>query len=174
MAQFDICAYKDQALHGAGTGILDNDGTLTGHHIIPDHCFYYTSGLRGKGDLSGFLCPTVRAYTTADAPVILLSADNNGGKSRNHGLVHVVFDPIELKAARANGNQWTYERVRAAAIESITTNCTIYSEAQIQKVLDDYFITTCGIALDTLIRAGEHGTMRSAPPPRKSHRYKPY
>lgn len=168
MAEFDICAYGDQGSHGAATGVLANNGTLTGHHIIPDHCLYYTSGLRGRGDLSGFLCPNVRGYTTAAAPVIILSANNNGGKSRNHGLAHAVFDPIEL-AASLVGNEWTYADARAAAVRSIATQFPL-SEAAVTQVLDGYFVDDLGLDDATVIRAGEHGTMASAPAPRRSGR----
>ena len=170
MALFDICSYKDQATYGAAVGALDDGGTITGHHIIPDHCFYYTSGLRGMGDLSAFLCPGVKGYKTDDAPVIIVTADANAGKSRVHGLIHQVFDAIELAAAKKNGNQWKYSEARDAAIQSVTGNCAKYSAAGLKKILDDYFIVGCGLTDDTLVRAGEHGTMTSAPPPRRSDR----
>jgi hypothetical protein len=168
VAEFTICAYKDQAAHGAATGILPDDGTLTGHHMIPDHCFFYTSGLRGKGYLGAFWCPGVMFYDINDAPVILLSADNNGGKSRNHGLAHAVFDPIETTASQT-GNEWTYAEARAAAVRSIATQFSP-SEATVRDALDNYFIATLGMTDDTVIRAGEHGTMASAPEPRRSGR----
>ncbi|MBL8447817.1 MAG: hypothetical protein JNJ44_10440 [Zoogloeaceae bacterium] len=171
MAMFDICAYRDQALHGAGGGILPDGGTITGHHIIPDHCFYYTSGLRGHGDLSGFLCPSVgRGYSTAKAPVIIVDADANGGKSRRHGLIHSVFDPIELSARIANGNQWTYGEAKAAAIRSVVTNCGRYSAQELGEILDEYFMGQCLMDDHSVIRAGETGTMKTAPEPRRSHR----
>lgn len=166
-----ICAYKDQAVNGATTSGLAGGGAITGHHIIPDHCFYYTSGLRGKGDLSGFLVPGASGYTTADAPVILVTADANGGKSREHGNIHAVFDPIELAAAHANGNQWTYEDARAAAVKSLVDvlGC---DKGTVENALDSYFVDTCGLDMGSIIRAGEHGTMKDKPPSRKSPRTK--
>ena len=169
MPLHSICAYKDQKANGASVGTLEGSGTITGHHIIPDHCLFYTSGLRGKGDLSAFLAPGVTKYTTEDAPVILVTADNNGGKTREHGNVHAIFDPIESAAGRRNGdNQWTYEEARAAAVKSLEAlGCT---KATVEKALDDYFVTICGLTMGTLIRAGEHGTMKNRPAPRKSGR----
>lgn len=166
MAINDICAYKDQASKGAGA--YGPNVILTGHHIIPDHCFYYTSGLRGMGDLSGFLCPGVRGYTTADAPVIMVTAFPNGGKSLMHGNVHAVFDALEQQAEGA-GNEWTYAQARAAAVASVAKVCGLSADS-VQAVLDGYFKTTLGLTDDTLLRAGEHGTMKSAPPPRRSTR----
>lgn len=168
MAEFDICAYGDTALHGGGTGILENNGTLTGHHIIPDHCFFYTGGMRGKGDLSAFLCPGVRGYRDSEAPVILLTADHDGGKSRHHGLVHAWFDPIEMTAS-LGGNEWTYADARAAAADSIAQQFPP-SAATIEAALDAYFVDELGLDDDTVLRAGERGTMKSAPPPRRSAR----
>jgi hypothetical protein len=172
MALFDICAYRDQGAHGAGGGILADGGSITGHHIIPDHCFYYTAGLRGGGGLSAFLCPGLREYKTANAPVIIVTADANGGKSRQHGLIHAVFDPIELEARIKNGNQWTYREAKTAAIQSVLNLCHRYSGAELEEILDEYFKGRCLIVDDMLIRAGEHGTMKTAPLPRSSEREK--
>jgi hypothetical protein len=172
MGQFDICSYAEQGLYGAATGILAEDGTLTGHHMIPDHCLYYTSGLRGKGDLTGFACPGVSGYHIMDAPVIILSADRNGGKSRNHGLAHAIFDPIEVAAAMG-GSEWTYADARAAAVKSIATQFKPSADL-VTAALDGYFKDKLGIEDDTLLRAGEHGTMSSAPAPRRSSRFSPY
>lgn len=169
MAEFDICAYGHQAMHGAATGILTGNGTLTGHHIIPDHCFYYTSGLRGMGDLSGFLCPGIYGYTTMSAPVIIVSADFNGGKSRNHGLIHAIFDPVEEHAAKAGGNQWTYAAAKTAALHSLSISA-FPNVPNVEAILDAYFKGQCGIGDDTMLRAGEHGTMASRPAPRSSGR----
>ena len=166
---FTICAYKDQKSNGAGPISGDSAfGTIVGHHIIPDHCFYYTSGLRGKGDLSGFLATGCVGYSTADAPVIMVTADQNGGKSRQHGAVHQIFDPIEL-AASLHGAEWTYGDARAAAAKSLKDGLGVPTATTI-KALNDYFANVCGLEDGTLIRAGEHGTMKSAPAPRRSTR----
>jgi hypothetical protein len=166
MALLDICAYNDQASFGAGP--CGENVILTGHHIIPDHCFYYTSGLRGKGDLSGFLCPGVKGYTTADAPVIMVTANPNGGKSLMHGNVHAIFDAIEQQA-EANGNQWAYAEARAAASFSVAQACGL-AQGTIAAILDAYFKTKLGVTDGTMLRAGEHGTMKDAPEPRRSSR----
>lgn len=111
-----------------------------------------------------------RGYSTANAPVIIVDADANGGKSRRHGLIHAVFDPIELNARIANGNQWTYGAAKAAAIQSVTLNCGRYSAQELADILDDYFRGQCLMDDESLIRAGETGTMKSAPEPRRSSR----
>jgi hypothetical protein len=156
-----FCSYGEQKAHGAGPS---GGGCITGHHIIPDHCFYFTSG---KGKES---CLVIEGYSISDAPVVLVTADANGGKSREHGNVHAVFDPIELKAQQ-DGNEWTYKDARAAAVKSLHDVLGL-SAASVQKVLDDYFVVGLGMAEDKLIRAGEHGTMTTKPEPRRSKRQK--
>jgi hypothetical protein len=37
MEEYDIGYYRDQNTMGAG--MIDANTRLTGHHIIPDHCF---------------------------------------------------------------------------------------------------------------------------------------
>ena len=156
------CSYKDQGKNGAGP---EGDGCITGHHIIPDHCFYYTSG-RGKE-----ACTVVDGYHIGDAPVVLVRADRNGGKSREHGQVHAVFDPIELSAQTENGNanQWSYREARDAAIKSLV-DVVGADGAVVLGILDRYFMNSLGLSEDSLIRAGEHGTMKNAPNPRRSTR----
>ncbi len=150
-----------------GAGMIEANVRLTGHHIIPDHCFYYTSG---SGKESCVLSP---GYSISDAPVIMLTAEENGGKSLIHGVVHQCFDPYEYQAANANGNQWTYEDAKNCAINSVFTGAACHlSKEDLSSLLDEYFIGHCGLTNDTLIRAGEHGVMTSAPAPRRSDRFK--
>lgn len=174
MPRHTICAYADQAEHGAGPALISDgtQGLLTGHHMIPDHCFYYTGGLRGKGDLSYFLCPDVVGYTTGSAPVIIVEADKTGGKSHEHGRIHSLFDVNESIAARANSNanEWTYANARAVAVSSVRNCITLYSEAELIDILDSYYKGECGIIDGTLLRAGEHGSMKTKPTARKSKR----
>ncbi|MGB9181149.1 MAG: hypothetical protein WCB68_18090 [Pyrinomonadaceae bacterium] len=158
MALYDICAYKDVAAHIEDLPELAGGGIYTGHHIIPDHCFYYTSGLRGKGELSAFLCPGVSNYTTANGLVIIVTADSNGGKSREHGRIHDVFDPIEF--AFKGNNRWTYAEARDAAIQSVMVVCAALTAAILEQTLDAYYKTTCRMTDATLLRAGEHGAMK--------------
>lgn len=164
MALHGFCAYGKQGENGAGAC---GTGVITGHHIIPDHCFHYCSG-RGKES-----CVVIDGYTIDDAPVVLVTADANGGKSREHGTIHAVFDPLELKAQllEDSSNEWTYADARAAAVESVH-KCLGLAKADIQKVLDDYFMTNLGMSTSTLLRAGEHGVMKHAPDPRRSKRQK--
>ncbi|NDR57389.1 hypothetical protein [Aliiruegeria sabulilitoris] len=152
------CAYRDQRVHGAGP---QGDGCITGHHIIPDHCFYYTFGAGKKS------CPVVAGYKTGNAPVVLVTANRNGGKSREHGQVHAVFDPIELKAQRNGSNQWTYREARDAAIKSLK-DALGADEEVVREKLDEYFMYELGLTEDNLIKAGDHGVMASAPDPRRN------
>lgn len=168
MALHEICRYDQQAAHGAGA--MAGGGTITGHHLIADHCLYYVGGLRGMGDLSAFLCPGLSLYSTGSAPVVLVTADDNGGKSREHGLIHAIFDPLERKAATANGNQWTYAEARAAAVYSVSTVLSCWGSTQLTKILDDYFKGQCGLDDASMIRAGETGVMSSFTAIRKSGR----
>ena len=162
MALHDICAYGDAAKFGAGKDKAG--GSITGHHIIPDHCFYYTGG-RGKES-----CPVIDDYDINDAPVVIVTADANGGKSKEHGAVHSVFDPLEL-AAQKEDNEWTYAEARDAAVKSVNKALGL-SAATVKAKLDAYFLTTLGLSEQSLIRAGEHGTMKHAPNPRRSKRLK--
>lgn len=158
MALYDICAYKDVAAHIIGLPALPNGGIYTGHHIIPDHCFYFTSGLRGKGELSAFLCPGVSNYTTNDGLVIIVTADSNGGKSREHGRIHDVFDPLE--DGFKGSHQWTYAEARDAGIQSVMAVCAALTAPSLEVILDAYYKTTCKIKNTTYLRAGEHGAMK--------------
>ncbi|MBC7910464.1 MAG: hypothetical protein H7Y30_08190 [Pyrinomonadaceae bacterium] len=174
MAEWDICAYRDVARHTSELEALSEGGIYTGHHIIPDHCFFYTSGLRKFGGGSDFLCPGVTNYHTDDAPVIIVTADFNGGKSRNHGMIHLEFDAEENRFQRTH--RWEYQEARAAAINSIMFNYAGMSEVALSQVLDAYFKVTCGIRDTTYLRAGEHGTMPGIKPrtsPR-TKRFQPY
>ncbi|HLY75583.1 MAG TPA: hypothetical protein VKU80_15790 [Planctomycetota bacterium] len=158
MALWDICAYKDVSTHITGLPALSGGGIYTGHHMIPDHCWYYTKGLRGKGDLSAFLCPTVHSYKDDDAPVIIVTADANGGKSRIHGVVHQFFDPVE----DGKGSSWSYKEARLAAVSSVLSAQKAegakspWSSANLIAKLDEYFVKVCGVNDATMIRAGEH------------------
>lgn len=156
--EWTICAYRDVAAR-VGAQVPPTGGRYTGHHIIPDHCWYYASGVDGDA----FLCPGVKNYHPQNAPVIIVSADFNGGKSQNHGLIHSVFDPEENLAAK--NRQWTYTEARSAAIRSIEVVqrhqvvASPWSAAQLFQSLNSYFINTCGVLDTTVLRAGEHASL---------------
>ena len=112
-----LCHYRDVAdviqAHPNDFPPLPDNGIYTGHHLIPDHCFYHTSGLRGMGDPDAFLC--VPRYHTLDAPVIIVTADANGGKWAEHKAIHDTFDgfegglytcsPVELRSSPCCGDR---------------------------------------------------------------------
>ena len=85
--ELEIMSYREACAlsrYDLGGGIF-----LTGHHIIPDHCFYIYSGGRAA-QVDQMRLQGTGAYSTDEAPVILLKADENGGKTENHGAVHVA------------------------------------------------------------------------------------
>ena len=153
---------------------------LTGHHILPDHCFYICKGGRRAQGVQSMQILGTAAYRTDAAPVIMLTSDFTGGKIFNHGDVHKIFDPIEKE--KASQGTWTYEQVRELAVESITR---VFgdgiSSATIEGVLDAYFIDTIGLQLNSKLRCGEHSSLAGssyAAERRKSNRearkVKPY
>ncbi|MDX1605513.1 MAG: hypothetical protein R3202_04920 [Candidatus Competibacterales bacterium] len=169
MAHLSICAYRDVPNRIANLPALPNGGIYTGHHVIPDHCWYVTSGLRGRGDLGAFLIPGCKHYRTDQAPVIIVTADANGGKSREHGKIHDIFDPLEFN----NKPSWTYEEALDAAKQSIEGNFGLAKWLFVKEEMEKYFQRQCGVKMDTELRAGEHSVHPRAPQ-RKSARFKPY
>jgi hypothetical protein len=89
--EFQIASYS---MSCSGQGANLGNAFLTGHNIIPDHCFYIASGGRAAQVPQMRLLGTA-SYRTDDAPVIMLTADQYGGKTLHHGKVHAYFDPIE-------------------------------------------------------------------------------
>ena len=147
---------------------------LTGHHMIPDHCFYICKGGRTAQGVQSMQILGTASYRTDDAPVIMLLSDQTGGKILNHGYVHDNFDPVE-KAKSVNGT-WSYEEVRSVAVESITD---VFgggiAAATIEGALDDYFVDTIGLQSGSVLRCGEHSSLAGssyAPEKRTSGRAK--
>jgi hypothetical protein len=163
MAQhYGFCAYSAVPAHIVGAPALLDGGIWTGHHIIPDHCFYFTSGLRGRGDLTAFLQPGCAGYRTDDAPTIVVDADSNGGKSRTHGAIHDIFDKLESKAAK--GKTWTYHEALEAAIDSINTVLGAVAAGQAEMQMAAYFETQLGISKNAKLRAGERTALPNPTP----------
>jgi len=175
MSEFRICSYQEamDGEFGAGASDKSPSGWLTGHHLIPDHCFFYTGGLRGKGDVSGFLIPVLKGtrYTEASAPVILLSSDHFGAPTHNHKKAHDVFDPIENEFGRNQGNEWTF----ADAVEASVKSLKIFGvEDAVRKELKKYFMDGLGLDNESILRAGNSGkAMKSYTVPSRPKRYAP-
>jgi len=127
-------------------------------------------GVRG-GNLDLLI---VHDYNENDAPVIIVTADANGGKSREHLNAHRIFDPKE--DAFCDHQQWTYTDARQAALDSVAqfglNNITVGQH------LDKYFITKLKMNMHTYLRAGERSVFPGYAPKRsardKTHRYQPY
>ncbi|MFT6903791.1 MAG: hypothetical protein ACJAS1_000436 [Oleiphilaceae bacterium] len=179
MPEFTICSYDEAKAGNFGAGENDKSSTgwLTGHHLIPDHCFFYTGGLRGRGDVSGFLIPVLKGkgYTEGSAPVILLSSDHTGAPTANHKTAHDTFDPIENKVAIKGGYEWTY----AEAVEASVKSLKVFGrEEEVRGELKKYFVDKMGLDDESILRAGTAGkTMSSYNKVHKSKRNlraKPY
>jgi hypothetical protein len=158
MNEFHICTFQEseKKQFGAGENALSGSGWLTGHHLIPDHCFYYTGGLRGRGDLAAFLIPDLKGklYSEGSSPVILLSSNQQGAPTHNHQVAHGIFDPIENLAALKDTFQWTYGAAVEACVKSLKT---FVNELVIRNTLKNYFEIGLGLTADSLLRAGNSG-----------------
>jgi hypothetical protein len=142
--QYHVVPYKDvgktisDVNNSADFPSLENKGRYTGHHMIPDHCFKHAPGGSGYD----YIMP---GYSINDAPTIIVAADANGGKSRVHGDIHNIFDPVEKSHS---SGEWTYVQAKKAAIDSlkgIGVNPT--------SELDSYYNN-----ISKTIRAGEHAS----------------
>ena len=153
MSYAESCALERKPL---GPGMY-----LTGHHMIPDHCFYVCKGGRTAQGVKTMQILGTAAYRTDAAPVIMLTSDSTGGKMLNHGYVHDHFDPVEKE--RSVNNTWTYEEVRAVAVESITSVFDGVSAATIESALDRYFVDTIGLQARSVLRCGEHSSLADSP-----------
>ena len=161
-----LCRYKDTAGSIGGFAALPDGGIYTGHHLIADHCFMIAAGIRGAyGSLLVF-----QGYNVDEAPVVIVTADANGGKSREHGGVHLQFDPAE--ASFKDDQQWTYKQAREAAVDSVFAALGLV-KVNVRTYLDAYFKLTLGMDDTTMLRAGEFSVFPGYQA-RKSPRYKPY
>ncbi len=175
--ELEIMSFAEAGfLHRAPVG---PSAYLTGHHIIPDHCFYICKGGRSAQGVKNMRVMGVGAYNTLNAPVILLTSDVGGGKALHHGEVHANFDPVEKNTALTN-IAWSYGDVKDLAIRSILDvfGGTITADT-IEAQLDAYFITQLGMKNSSMIRCGEHSSLAGSElafPTWKSPRakFKPY
>ncbi len=163
-----LCAYSEVAGKTGGFAALPDGGIYTGHHLIADNCFYFTGGLRGGG--AGLVI--VPHYNMNDAPCVVVTADANGGKSREHGQVHLLssagFDDQEDDYAAAG--VWTYGEAKAAALVSVQV--LGISVAKVKQALDKYFVRQLGMTDATRIRAGERSVFPDYEPRRSSREKK--
>jgi len=166
-----LCSYREVKQNIGGFPALPDGGIYTGHHLIPDHCFMISFGVRGG---SGSLT-VVPHYSEMDAPVIVVTADANGGKSREHGVVHSSFDPEE--GGFVSAKQWTYAEAREAAIESVFH---LLDKITVGNHMDKYFKHTLGMDDYSMVRAGERSVfpgyqaVRSSRAKTKAQRFSPY
>lgn len=173
MKEFDIMSYKAATRKNMQAQGIHAVGFLTGHHIIPDHCFYVAKGARQLGGSLQMLIKGASRYNTNQAPVIVLSSDATGGKVLNHGRVHAVFDPAEKMLAKIQST-WTYAEVKALAIQSVIAVTGPQLKGKLSMELDNYFVNRLGMKKNTMLRCGEHTKCLhlAAKPPRKSMRLK--
>jgi len=183
--EFAICTYQESVnkLYGAGPNDNSSSGWLTGHHLIPDHCFFKVGSLRGMGNLGDFLIDDLagKPYSEMSAPVILLSSKQTGAPTHNHRKVHAIFDPKENDLAGSDYT-WTYGQAVALCLESLEAfGAGVKSEAAI--ALKRYFETHLGLTNESELRAGTNGksmqsalenTRKSTRVRDTSHRYNPY
>jgi len=137
-----------------------DSGCITGHHVIPDHCFMYAPGVRGaKG--GALNVPGAEAYSEDDAPVILLTADDFGSTHLYmHSAVHAEYDPVEAAWVEAGNTKWTYAQARDAGVTSVLKAQAKYAvkngwtRAALTAVLDAYYVDELGLDVATWLRAG--------------------
>lgn len=158
--ELQIMSYREACAlnrYDLGGGVF-----LTGHHIIPDHCFYIYSGGRAA-QVDQMRLQGTGAYSTDDAPVILLTADASGGKTANHGAVHASFDPVEKARFAGGQDTWTYDEVKMAAVTSVLAVFSGGGNPLANKIaadLDSYFLPRFANGGNQILRCGESANLK--------------
>jgi hypothetical protein len=128
---------------------------MTGHHVIPAHCFM-PPGTRGEGGDARY--PGCEGYSINDAPCVCVEGE---GKEKEHGEIHKIIDAAEDKHLDAGkAGSWTYAEASTQSSKAVAevTKC---DEKCIQSQVDAYHQKKDGktpaIANDTKLRADSSG-----------------
>ncbi|MDA8446988.1 hypothetical protein [Paracidovorax valerianellae] len=118
----------------------------TGHHVVPDRVF--RTGPRGS--------PHPFGITEAEGLVICVDGANVS-RSKEHGKIHAIYDPMERAAGLAGNPPGTaklgvLEAAGALSVGKITGCNPILLEAQLRA-----FHQLKGLNVDTVVRADPSG-----------------
>jgi hypothetical protein len=125
---------------------------LTGHHVIPAHCFM-PPGVRAAGGSERY--PECEAYDPDAAPCICVEG---AGKEKEHGDIHEICDMLEdSHMENGSAGSWSVSDSATACAMSVNevTNC---DEDCIKAQVDQYHKENCGMKDGTPLRANSAGT----------------
>jgi hypothetical protein len=121
----------------------------TGHHVVPDRVF--RAGARGSARING-------GVPENDGLVICVEGSNLS-RSREHGQIHALYDPVEAAAGLLGNPPGTaklgvLEAAGAIATAKITGCNALLLEAQLRA-----YHQSKGLGFDTIVRADPTGKL---------------
>jgi len=119
----------------------------TGHHVVPDRVFRV--GSRGSARING-------GVSESDGLVICVDGSNLS-RSKEHGQIHAIYDPLEAAAGLAGNPKGTaplgvLEAAGAIAASRVTGCNALALEAQLRA-----YHQAKGLNIDTIVRADPTG-----------------
>jgi len=121
----------------------------TGHHVVPDRVF--RTGKQGSTRIKG-------GISEADGLVICVDGAN-ASRSKEHGQIHAIYDPLEAVAGLAGTPIGTaplgeLEMAGALAAGKVTGCNPLLLEAQLRT-----YHQAKGLGIDTIVRADPTGKL---------------